>query len=207
MEREKRSSIREKEVRRKRWRRKKKKVSVATGGSALHSWRDEARGRDTSGDLNSMILEHVALLLILSKQRCLHDLPIQQEKCWGLIWQCSQALPVSSGGISVYLQCVRVDAQRGRDVAGTWDAVRLHVDETSKLPTWSFFLPHQQLAVPLSSQHALCGDVLGDVSHVAVQLRQGPCKICNHNGLKRHTVRSTSVAHHFVYCHYRAFLN
>lgn len=57
----------------------KKKLAHAGGcptrGPALRSWKDETRGGDIIGDLHcSVILEHILLFLIFSKQRCLHYL-------------------------------------------------------------------------------------------------------------------------------------
>lgn len=103
----------------------------------------------------------------------------------------SAALPVCGRGLQIYLEGVRVDPQRGRHVAGRRDAVVLCRDQTSELCAHRVHLPHQQVTVLLSSQHALGREALGNVGHVTVQLRHATREIHDNSGLKAniHTVR------------------
>lgn len=83
--------------------------------------------------------------------------------------------------VDFHLQGVRIDAQRRRDVAGRRDTVVLGGDETSEPATSRVHVPGLKILL-FSTQYALCWEALGDVSHVAVQL-----KICHRSGLRTHT--------------------
>lgn len=57
---------------------------------------------------------------------------------------------------------------------------------TSELSKRHVCLSQWQLPIILSSQHALCWEALGDISHITVQFPKAE-QICDHSRLKTRT--------------------